>query len=172
LPLGPKPILQVDPKAKILIIGQAPGIKAHMTGIPWNDDSGVRLREWLGISKETFYDKSKVAIMPMGFCYPGKGPKGDLPPRKECFPAWHAKLLKEMPDIKLIFLVGKYAQDAYLKKTKKKNLTETVRAWREYLPLYIPLPHSSPLNNIWLSKNSWFKKDLKEIQKLCNKALK
>jgi uracil-DNA glycosylase family 4 len=156
LPLGPRPIIQVHGNAKLLIIGQAPGLKAHQTGIPWNDASGERLREWLGLSNEIFYDKNKVALLPMGFCYPGKGERGDLPPQKECFNLWHEKVITNLPKIKLVLLLGSYAQNTYLKNTRKKSLTETVRAWEEYLPRYIPFPHPSPLNNIWLHKNNWF----------------
>jgi uracil-DNA glycosylase len=172
LPLGPRPIIQVNNEAKLLIIGQAPGLKVHQTGIPWNDASGERLREWLGLSNETFYDEKVVAILPMGFCYPGKGERGDLPPRKECFNLWHDKLIARMPNIKLVLLFGSYAQNSYLKDTRKRSLTETVRAWEEYLPRYIPFPHPSPLNNIWLHKNSWFKKTmLPSIQKIIKSAL-
>jgi uracil-DNA glycosylase len=156
LPLGPRPIIQAHSKAKLLIIGQAPSVKVHETGIPWNDASGERLREWLGISRETFYDEKKIAILPMGFCYPGKGKRGDLPPRKECFDLWHNKLLSNMPKLELILLLGSYAHKSYLKKDRKNSLTETVRAWKEYSPRYIPFPHPSPLNNIWLHKNTWF----------------
>jgi uracil-DNA glycosylase len=157
LPLGPSPIIQVNSGARLLIIGQAPGLKAHQTGIPWNDASGERLREWLGLTPEAFYDEKKVAILPMGFCYPGKGKRGDLPPRKECFNLWHNEFLSNMPKLELVLLLGSYAHKSYLKKDRKNSLTETVRAWKEYLPRYIPFPHPSPLNNIWLHKNNWFK---------------
>lgn len=172
LPLGTRPIIQVNNEARLLIIGQAPSLKVHQTGIPWNDASGVRLREWLGLSSETFYDEKIVAILPMGFCYPGKGARGDLPPRKECFDLWHDKLIAKMPNIKLVLLLGSYAQNSYLKNTRKKSLTETVRAWEEYLPRYIPFPHPSPLNNIWLHKNNWFKESmLPSIRKIIQSAL-
>ena len=167
LPLGPRPVFQASPSARILIVGQAPGLKVHKTGIPWNDASGDRLREWLGIDREIFYDEKRVAILPMGFCYPGKGERGDLPPRKECFPLWHERFLSRMPEIQLTVLVGQYAQAAYLGKSRKGNLSETVKAWREYLPRHLPLPHPSPLNNIWLSKNRWFERDLKAIRRAC-----
>lgn len=160
LPLGPAPVFQIDRKARILIIGQAPGVKAHKTGITWNDASGERLREWMDISREDFYNKKNIAIIPMGMCYPGKGEKGDLPPRKECFPLWHNRLIECMPDLELILLVGNYAQTAYLKKTRKKNLSETVKSFRDYAPRFFPLPHPSPLNNIWLSKNRWFEESI------------
>ncbi len=167
LPLEPRPTIQVHPEARLLIIGQAPGLKVHQTGIPWNDASGERLREWIGIPKEIFYDESIVAIMPMGFCYPGKGKTGDLPPRKECFPLWHEKLLENMPKIECILLVGSYAVNSYLKNSRKKSLTETIQAWEEYLPRFIPFPHPSPLNNIWLHKNRWFEeKTLPKIRKI------
>lgn len=172
LPLGPRPVIQAHPDAKILIVGQAPGIKVHQTGIPWDDASGERLREWLGISKETFYNEKIIAILPIGFCYPGAGERGDLPPRKECFKLWHHKLTSGMPQIKRTLLIGNYAQASYLKSDRKKSLTETVRAWKDYSPEYIPLPHPSPLNNIWLHKNRWFEKDvlpeLKELIKSLN----
>lgn len=156
LPLGPKPVFQIDRGARILLIGQAPGKLVHESGVPWKDKSGDRLREWLGVDEKTFYDSGKIAIMPMGFCYPGTGKTGDLPPRSECAPEWHGKFLDAMPNIKLTLLLGQYAQNHYLEDKRKENLTETVRAWREYLPEYIPLPHPSPLNNRWMAKNRWF----------------
>ncbi|MGZ3788185.1 MAG: uracil-DNA glycosylase family protein [Bacteriovorax sp.] len=160
LALGPKPIFQIHPDSRILIIGQAPGTKAHESGIPWNDPSGVRLREWMGIKSEMFYDPKFISVLPMGMCYPGKGEKGDLPPRKECYPHWHQRIISIMPHLKLIILVGNYSHHAYLKKQKKTSLTETVRSFKEYTPKYFPLPHPSPLNNIWLSKNRWFEKEV------------
>lgn len=173
LPLGPRPIVQAHSDARILIIGQAPGIKVHRSGIPWDDASGDRLREWLGLSKEIFYDAKKVAIVPMGFCYPGTGEHGDLPPRKECFPLWHEPLRAGMPNIRLVLLVGNYAVVSYLKKNRKKSLTETVRAWEEYLAEgYMVLPHPSPLNNIWLHKNRWFEKEvLPKLKDIIHAAL-
>lgn len=171
LPLGPRPILQASRSARLLLVGQAPGWKAHESGIPWNDASGERLREWLGLTPEVFYDETRIAILPVGFCYPGKGERGDLPPRKECRPLWHAKLLAEMPDLELTVLLGQYAHAAYLGKTRKPSLTETVRAWRDYLPGALPLPHPSPLNNIWLAQNPWFEKDLADIRRICRSAL-
>lgn len=160
LPLGPNPVFQINRNARILLIGQAPGKLVHESGVPWKDKSGDRLREWLGVDEKTFYDSGKIAIMPMGFCYPGTGKTGDLPPRPECAPEWHGKFLAAMPNIKLTLLLGQYAQNAYLGDRRKENLTETVRAWREYLPIYIPLPHPSPLNNRWLAKNRWFETDV------------
>lgn len=171
LPLGPRPVFQASPSARLLIVGQAPGLKVHRTGIPWDDASGERLREWLGLSKEIFYDEKRVAILPVGFCYPGTGERGDLPPRKECFPLWHEKFLSQMSELQLTVLLGQYAHAAYLGKSRKANLSETVRAWREYLPRYLPLPHSSPLNNIWLAKNRWFEKDLRDIRQICQHSL-
>lgn len=160
LPLGPNPVVRAHPGSRIIIIGQAPGIKVHKTGIPWNDKSGDNLRNWMGISKNTFYDITFASIIPMGFCYPGKGASGDMPPRKECAPLWHPELFKEMRSVKLILLVGYHAQQFYLKKRKKITLTETVRNYKDYLPEYFVLPHPSPRNNIWMAKNSWFQKDV------------
>jgi uracil-DNA glycosylase family 4 len=157
LPNHPKPIIRASIKSKILIIGQAPGQKVQDSGIPWDDASGKALREWLGVSSEQFYDTNLFAIMPMGMCFPGTRKSGDIPPRKECAPAWHQKVLNLMPNIQLTLLIGKYAQDYYLGKRVKENLTDTVKNYATYLPTYIPLPHPSPRNNIWLKKNEWFK---------------
>ncbi len=158
LPLGPNPVLRADPRSKILIISQAPGTRVHETSIPFNDPSGDRLRAWMGVDRDTFYDTRIFSIMPMGFCYPGKGSSGDLPPRKECAPQWHARVREHMPNIKLTLLVGSYAQKYYLGKRMKENMTETVRAWKEYLPDFFPLVHPSPRNQIWLKKNPWFER--------------
>ncbi|HAS6077760.1 TPA: uracil-DNA glycosylase family protein [Vibrio vulnificus] len=155
LPLGANPVVQAHSEAKILIIGQAPGTKVHHSSIPWNDASGNRLRVWLDIEKQTFYDPKQIAIMPMGFCYPGRGQSGDLPPRKECAPLWHEALLKHLPNIELTLLIGQYAQNRYLS-NKPKTLTETVQNWQAWLPDYLPLPHPSPRNTLWLRKNPWF----------------
>ncbi|HAS8505594.1 TPA: uracil-DNA glycosylase family protein [Vibrio vulnificus] len=155
LPLGANPVVQAHSEAKILIIGQAPGTKVHHTSIPWNDASGNRLRAWLDIEKQTFYNPKQIAIMPMGFCYPGRGQSGDLPPRKECAPLWHEALLKHLPNIELTLLIGQYAQNRYLS-NKPKTLTETVQNWQAWLPDYLPLPHPSPRNTLWLRKNPWF----------------
>ncbi|EGR1424803.1 TPA: uracil-DNA glycosylase family protein [Vibrio vulnificus] len=155
LPLGANPVVQAHSEAKILIIGQAPGTKVHHSSIPWNDASGNRLRAWLDIEKPTFYDPKQIAIMPMGFCYPGRGQSGDLPPRKECAPLWHEALLKHLPNIELTLLIGQYAQNRYLS-NKPKTLTETVQNWQAWLPDYLPLPHPSPRNTLWLRKNPWF----------------
>jgi uracil-DNA glycosylase family 4 len=161
LPLGPRPIIRGNSSAKIVIIGQAPGTRVHASGVPWDDASGKRLREWLGIPSEIFYDESKVAIVPMGFCYPGKGKSGDLPPRHECAPMWHDRVFKFLPNIKLTILIGQYAQQRYLADKQKDTLTETVQNWQEYLELgYWPIVHPSPRNAIWLARNKWFESDV------------
>ncbi|MEZ5814623.1 MAG: uracil-DNA glycosylase family protein [Alphaproteobacteria bacterium] len=166
LPLGPRPVFQISPAAKILVVGQAPGIRVHETGIPFNDPSGDRLREWMGIDSDTFYDPKRIGILPMGFCYPGRGSSGDLPPRKECAPAWREKLLAVMPEIKLTLVIGQYAHKWHLGDRQKKNLTQTVKNWREYKDQnIIPLPHPSPRNNIWLKKNPWFESGLLPVLK-------
>ncbi|KAB1066809.1 uracil-DNA glycosylase family protein [Tamlana haliotis] len=156
LPLGPRPVVCAHPDAKIVIIGQAPGTKVHASGIPWDDPSGKQLRKWLGVSIEEFYDTTKFAIIPMGFCYPGKGKTGDLPPRKECAPQWHEALFDEFNQVELVLLIGMYAQKYYLGQVAKKTLTETVKNYIDYLPKYLPLPHPSPRNRFWLTKNPWF----------------
>lgn len=171
LPFAPNPIVRPSSTAKILITGQAPGTKVHETGIPWNDPSGNKLREWMGIDRETFYDNSSIAIMPMGFCYPGKGKSGDLPPRPECAATWHSPLLELMPQIELTLLIGQYSQKYYLQENNKKSVTETVKAWKEFSPKYLPMPHPSPRNKLWLKKNAWFERDVvpqlrKRIKKL------
>lgn len=152
---GVRPVVRAEHAAKVMIIGQAPGRKVHETGIPWNDPSGDRLRDWLQVDKATFYDTSKIAIMPMGFCFPGTGKSGDLPPRPECAPTWHQRMLAELPNIELTLLIGNYAQQAYLS-DKSKTLTETVKQWQQWWPERIALPHPSPRNQIWLKKNPWF----------------
>jgi uracil-DNA glycosylase len=156
---GVRPVLQIDSKAKILIAGQAPGIKVHQTGIPFDDASGDRLRQWMGVSKDTFYNANEIAILPMGFCYPGKGKSGDLPPRTECAIAWRAKLLKQLPQLQLTLVIGQYAQSYHLDQNKL-SVTETVRAGKDYWPSIVPLPHPSPRNNGWLKKNPWFEDDV------------
>ena len=163
LPLGPRPIITAHPNSKIVIIGQAPGTKVHETGIPWDDPSGRLLRKWLGVTDEVFYDERKIALVPMGFCYPGKGKSGDLRPRPECAPQWHRDLLNKMPRVELVILIGMYAQKYYLKSDAKNTLTETVRGYQEYLPKYLPLPHPSPRNRFWLTKNPWFDKEVVPI---------
>jgi len=172
LVLGPRPIVSGHPASKIVIIGQAPGTKVHASGVPWDDASGRQLRKWLHVSDKDFYDISKFAIVPMGFCYPGKGKSGDLPPRTECAPLWHEHLLDKMPNIELIILIGMYAQNYYLQKEAKKTLTETVKNYKEYLPNYFVLPHPSPRNRFWLTKNPWFEREvLPEFQERVTKVL-
>lgn len=160
LEFGPRPVVSASSTSKIIIIGQAPGSKVHKSGIPWDDKSGENLRKWMDISSEDFYNPDKVAIIPMGFCYPGKGKTGDLPPRKECAPLWHKQLLKKIDNDALVLLIGKYAQDYYLKKTAKRTLTERVFNFGDYLPKYFVLPHPSTRNNIWQAKNKWFTSDV------------
>jgi len=164
--MGANPVFQVHPKARILIAGQAPGRKVHETGIPFNDPSGKRLREWMNIGSEIFYDPEKIAILPMGFCYPGTGKSGDLPPRPECSEKWRNLLLAHMPNIQLTLVIGKYAQHWHLGKKMQSNLTTTVNAWKDYWPDFIPLPHPSPRNNIWLIKNPWFQSEILPALKL------
>jgi len=161
LPLGPRPVLRARESARLLIVGQAPGTRVHETGVPWNDPSGDRLRYWLALDREAFYDEVRLAIVPMGFCYPGRDERGgDRPPRPECAPLWHPPLRAALPRIELTLLVGSYAQRYYLGKRRKASLTETVRAWRDYLPDSLPLPHPSWRNTAWLKKNPWFEADL------------
>jgi uracil-DNA glycosylase len=156
LPLGPRPILRIGGNCKLLIVGQAPGTRVHESGVPWDDPSGERLRDWLGLAKSVFYDDDKVAILPMGLCYPGKGKSGDLPPIPRCGPLWHGRIRPTLKKVQLTLLIGQYAQAYYLGDKRRKNLTETVKNWSEYLPSYLPLPHPSPRNNIWLRRNPWF----------------
>ncbi len=155
-------MLRVGPStAKVLVIGQAPGTKAHKTGLPWNDPSGDRLRDWMGLTRKSFYNESKIAIMPMGFCYPGKGRGGDLPPRPECAKLWHANVRSHLPNIKLTLLIGRYAQLYYLPETRSLTLTQTVRAWRQHLKKgFLPLVHPSPRNQRWLKQNPWFQQEI------------
>jgi uracil-DNA glycosylase len=160
LPQGPRPVLQAHAQARILIAGQAPGSKVHHSGVPFDDASGERLRQWMGIDREQFYDPKLVAILPMGFCYPGTGASGDLPPRRECAPQWRARLLQALPHIELTLVIGQYAMAWHLPSAASNNLTETVRAWREHGPAVLPLPHPSPRNNIWLKANPWFATDV------------
>lgn len=160
LPLGPRPVLRASTTARVLIVGQAPGVKVHSTGVPWNDPSGDRLREWLGVTRDEFYDESCIAIVPMGFCYPGRGKGGDMPPRPECAPLWMPRLLAAMPLLRLRILAGQYAHAWHLGDRRKRTLTDTVAAWRDYLPDYFPLPHPSPRNLMWLRRNPWFEDDV------------
>lgn len=155
LPLGPRPVLQFSPAARILIAGQAPGRKVHETGIPFNDASGDRLRKWLGMEREQFYDAGRIAILPMGFCYPGTGKSGDLPPRPECAAAWREQLLAQMNQLELTLVIGQYAL-AYHLPESKGSVTEAVKAWQDHWPTILPMPHPSPRNQRWLKQNPWF----------------
>lgn len=157
---GVNPVLAAHKNSKIAIIGQAPGTVVHKSGVPWEDRSGDRLREWLEVEKSTFYDPCYFALIPMGFCYPGKSSSGDLPPRSECAPLWHQRLFEQMNKLKLVVLIGAYAQQYYLQGKQKRNLTETVKSYSDYLPEFFVLPHPSPRNNIWIKKNPWFTDDL------------
>ena len=165
LPLGPRPVFQISPTARILVAGQAPGRRVHETGLPFNDPSGDRLRSWMGIDRATFYDAAKIAIIPMGFCYPGTGKSGDLPPRPECAPKWRDRLLAFLPDIQVTLAIGQYAQAWHLGKQQKDSLTETVKAWKDYWPKILVLPHPSPRNKLWLRKNPWFEEDILPVLK-------
>jgi uracil-DNA glycosylase len=159
LPFDPNPILRASATAQLLVVGQAPGTRVHETGIPWNDPSGERLRDWMQVDRDLFYDEQRIAIIPMGFCYPGKGSSGDLPPRPECAELWHARLLEELPGIRLRVLIGKYAQDYYLG-SKRRSLAETVGNWQDYLPEFFPLPHPSPRNIRWFKSHPWFEAEV------------
>ena len=160
LPLPPRPVVSFSGSSKVIIIGQAPGLKVHQSGVPWDDASGKRLREWLEVDHATFYDNRHFGIVPMGFCYPGKGKSGDLPPRPECAKKWMKPVLSTLKKRELILLIGQYSQKYFLQGQEKSTLTETVRNWKEYLPQYLVLPHPSPRNNIWLKKNPWFEKQV------------
>jgi len=165
LPLGPRPVVQAHASARILIAGQAPGRKVHETGIPFNDVSGNRLRQWLGLSPEDFYDERKLAILGMGFCFPGTGKSGDLPPRPECAPTWRAPLLAHLKNIRLTLVLGQYAM-AYHLPGRGKTLTDVVTGWRRDWPAIVPLPHPSPRNQAWLKRNPWFESELLPVLRL------
>lgn len=161
LPLGPRPVLRASTTARLLIVGQAPGTRVHASGIPWDDRSGDRLRQWLGTDKETFYDPGRIAIVPMGFCFPGIDPRGgDNPPRPECAPLWHDRVLDHLPSLELVLLIGAYAQKRYLGAARGKTMTATVENWREHLPGRLPLPHPSWRNTAWLRRHPWFEAEL------------
>ena len=159
LPLGPRPVLAAALSARLLIAGQAPGTRVHATGVPWNDASGERLRAWLALDRATFYDARRVALVPQGFCYPGTAGGGDLPPRPECAATWHDRLLPLLPGVELVVAAGSYAQAYHLGRRRRRTLTETVRAWRDYAPAVVPLPHPSWRNNGWLARNPWFERE-------------
>jgi uracil-DNA glycosylase len=159
LPLGPRPVLQLDSRARVLIAGQAPGRKVHESGVPFDDASGNRLREWLGVTREVFYDPKQFALVPMGFCFPGSGRSGDLPPRPECAPAWREQLLGHLRHIELTLVLGQYAQAYHFGKSSA-SLTELVKSWRSHWPHTVPLPHPSPRNNLWLRRNPWFEAEV------------
>ncbi|MFI4923441.1 MAG: uracil-DNA glycosylase family protein, partial [Burkholderiales bacterium] len=170
---GARPVLHVSMTARLCIVSQAPGLRVHETGLSFNDRSGDRLREWLKLGREQFYDTRHIAIIPAGFCYPGTGVNGDMPPRPECAPLWHPRLRALLPHIKLTLLVGNYAQAYYLGDKMKSSVTETVRAYQEYLPEYLPLPHPSPRNRGWLKSNPWFvRKVIPQLRLLVSSALK
>jgi uracil-DNA glycosylase len=172
LALGVRPVLQVHPGARILVVGQAPGIRVHNSGIAFDDASGDRLREWMGITRNVFYEPTQVAIVPMGFCYPGTGKSGDLPPRPECAPQWRRQVLAQLPRIALTLVIGQYAQAWHLPNSGNGSVTSTVERWQEFAPAVIPLPHPSPRNNIWLKRNPWFAETLlPELKVLVAQAL-
>jgi uracil-DNA glycosylase len=160
LPLGPRPVVQAGSEARLLIVGQAPGARVHASGIPWDDASGKRLRDWLQMDEATFFDPQRVALVPMGFCYPGKAGSGDAPPRPECRATWHPRLIPLLPNIGLTLLIGNYAQAYFLGDARKASSGDTVRAWREYMPRYLPLPHPSPRNVAWFMRNHWFDEEV------------
>jgi uracil-DNA glycosylase len=165
LPLGPRPVFQISQTARILVVGQAPGRRVHETGIPFNDPSGERLRGWMGIDRSVFYDSARIALLPMGFCYPGTGKSGDLPPRPECAEKWRKQLLALLQDVQLTLVIGQYAQAWHLDALQRNSLTETVKNWREYWPKYLPLPHPSPRNNLWLRRNPWLEEEILPVLK-------
>lgn len=160
LPHPPRPVVQLSAEARLVIVGQAPGSRVHASGIAWDDDSGARLRAWIGLDSETFYDPAQVAMMPMGFCYPGKGDSADLPPRPECAPLWHDRMLRHLPKRRLMLLVGMHAQRRYLGAGRAQSMTEAVRQFRAYLPDCFPLPHPSWRSTLWMRRNPWFAEDV------------
>jgi uracil-DNA glycosylase len=174
LPSGSRPVVQLASTARLLIIGQAPGSKVHHSGIPWSDASGDRLRDWLQMDRSIFYDKDQVAILPMGFCYPGAGEsRGDLPPRPECAPLWHERLLKHLPHLEVTVLVGQYAQRHYLRSQRMSSMTETVKAFTAYVPQFFPLLHPSWRSIIWMRKHAWFERCvIPELRKVVRKAIR
>ncbi len=159
LPLGPNPVVRASTSARVAIVGQAPGTRVHASGVPWDDLSGERLRHWLAMEPQQFYDETRVAVVPMGFCYPGKGKSGDLPPPPDCAPLWHPRLFDFMPQVELVLLVGSYAQNYYLGRNRE-TLTERVRRWADFAPQFFPLPHPSPRNTLWLRRNPWFEAEV------------
>ncbi|MCG2634766.1 MAG: uracil-DNA glycosylase family protein [Gammaproteobacteria bacterium] len=168
LPHEPRPVLQAESSARILIAGQAPGTRVHQTGIPWNDPSGERLRRWMAVPPDIFYDPRRIAIIPAGFCYPGKGPSGDLPPRPECAELWLQPLLANLPEIQLTLLIGQYAHKLHLGSRRGNSVAETVRNGATYAPNYLPLPHPSPRNRLWLRRNPWFDREVvPQLQQRC-----
>lgn len=171
LPLGPKPLFQLSPSARLLIAGQAPGSKTHEKGIPFDDPSGNRLRDWLGIDRDTFYDADKIAIIPMGFCFPGTGKSGDLPPRAECAPAWRDAMLNSLERLDLTLVIGRYARDWHLPDRTGESLTQTIADWQALAPSILPLPHPSPRNNRWLKQNPWFESEVLPMLKTRVSAL-
>ncbi len=160
LPLGPRPVFQAHPEARILVVGQAPGTAVHETGIPFNDPSGDRLRRWMGVERDTFYDAKQIALVPMGFCYPGRGRGGDLPPRPECAATWRESLLAYLEHVELTIVVGRYAIDWHLKPARTETLAAVVAGWRTHWPEMVPLPHPSPRNTLWLKRNPWVEAEL------------
>jgi uracil-DNA glycosylase len=174
LPHGPRPVVRGAATARLLIVGQAPGRKVHETGIPWNDPSGLRLRQWMKVEPDVFYDEAKVAIIPMGLCYPGTAPNGgDYPPRPECAALWHERLIERLPNLELTLLVGQYAQRYYLRKNAKTSMTETVRSFADYGPKFFPLPHPSWRTTMWIREHDWFEHDvLPKLQNAVRKALR
>ena len=176
LPLGPKPILQGDPSSKILIVGQAPGRITHKKGIPFDDPSGARLRDWMGISESVFYDPKKIAILPMGFCFPGTGKSGDFPPRPECAALWRPQLLESLQGVELTLIIGQYAIDWHIRDGEKITLTERVSRWKDYMPSRLVMPHPSPRNNLWLKRNLWYEAEVlpalkRQVSRILNEKI-